>query len=277
MYANQEFKNAFGAEGDESWLNQVLPEYITTSDGFASQLKFADNNLGFYLKLPSEDINKLFYVEKGVPLPRGREILGMTGLLTTPIELLSGRDLQTGAEFNPLGEEVPAYYRALGLNPLASKGPEGETRVTGALARGLGDILPQLGTIERAAGAISGLTGLPSLGLSTESQRQKAWAGALNLSGAAGIFGLGTSTLTPKSISAELRRRQGEQGTAIKKAAAELNVDVDWLRARLDEGMSPEQIFGLVQGGQGKLSDVEKLKERDAKTIKRYQSLLETL
>ena len=277
LYANEEFKNTFGAQGDESWLNQVLPEYIASSDGFASQFKFGDNNIGLSLKLPFEDINKMFYVDGKIPKIRGRELLGSTGLLTTPIELLSGRDLQTGAEFNPLGEEVPGYYNILRPLGLASTGPEGETRATAALARGLGDILPQLGTIERLAGSISGLTGLPSFGLSSQNQRDKALATALNLSGVSGIAGLSAATLTPKSISAELRRRQSVQSADIKRAAAELDVDVDWLRKQLQEGRTPEEISMLIRAGQGKLSGETKEKTRDSKTLERYRKLVEGL
>ena len=281
LYANEEFQNAFGAEGDESWLNQVLPEYLDISDGFASKFKFADNNIGFFLKLPFEDINRLFYVgESGVPGIRAREVLGSTGLLTTPIEMLSGTDLQTGAEFDPLGQEVPGYYRLLG--PLANRGPEGETRINAALARGLGDILPQLGLAERLIGGVSGVTEqatgrAPLAGLSTESQREKGLATLLNFSGIPALAGLGVATVTPRSISGELRRRQGEQSTAIKKAAAELGVDVEWLREQLDEGLTPEQIFARVQAGQGKASTRAKTATRKKSTTERYQDILDSL
>jgi hypothetical protein len=274
LYANEEFQNYFGAEGDESWLNQVLPEYLDVSDGFVSKFKFGDNNLGFFLKLPFEDINRLFTLEGLTPGIRGRELAGMLGPFTTPIEMASGVNLQTGAPFNELGEEVPDYYRLFG--PLASRGPEGETRAPGWLARGLGDLLPQLGTAERLAGAVTGATGLPSFGLSSEAQQEKGLATGLSFLGLPALAGLGVSTVSPRTISGELRRRQKSQSAEIKKAAAELGVDVDWLRDRLDEGVPVEQIYREVQAGLGK-PGAKKQVTRKRSASERYIDLLQNL
>ena len=274
LYANEEFKNYFGAEGDESWLNQVLPEYLDVSDGFVSRFKFGDNNLGFFLKLPFEDVNKLFTLEGLVPLPRGRELANMLGPFTTPIEMASGVNLQTGAAFNPLGEEVPDYYRIFG--PLASRGPEGETRVPGWLASALGDAVPQLKQIEGLAGAASNLPGVPDLGLSSGAQQEKGLATALSFFGLPALAGLGVSTVSPRTISGELRRRQKSQSAEIKKAAAELGVDVDWLRDRLDEGVPVEQIYREVQAGLGK-PGAKKQVTRKRSASERYIDLLQNL
>ena len=84
---NQEFKRTFGAEGDDSWINQILPEYMQIPNGFASKFMFSDNNVGFMQNLPINDIDRMLSGD-GFPI-RGREVGGLLGPFTTPIELLT--------------------------------------------------------------------------------------------------------------------------------------------------------------------------------------------
>jgi len=282
MYANQEFQNAFGAEGDESWYNQVLPEYINISDGFASSFKFGTNNVGFFLRLPFEDVNKIFQIKSGVITPRGRELANMLGPFTTPIEIASGVDLGTGAPFSEKGATVPEYYNIFRPVPGAGiyRDAEGNLRASSGFAKGLQDLIPQLGIAERA---VSGLSAIPAAAgveiptwLVGAEQQKKSLADLLNVSGIAPAFGYSAATLTPQSMTGELRRRGERQYAAITRIAAQSGVDVDWVREQLRSGKTPETIAMLIQAGYGKAKK-EQASSMQESTRQRYIQNLQGL
>jgi len=263
FYANQEFQNAFGVEEDESWMNQVLPEYLTISDGFASRFKFGSNNIGFFLRLPYEDINKLFQVKGGVPLLRGRELANMVGPFTTPLEIASGVDLATGAPFSPSGTAVPEYYNLLRFIPGSNiyRDAEGQLRASGAIAKGVQDIFPTLGVAERA---VSGATVIPrALGvevpeqLISKAQQERSLTDLLNVTGIAPAFGVSAVTLTPRSFAGELRGRTERQRGLINRLAASGNYDTDFIREQLRNGATPEEIAIMLQAGRGQAAETD--------------------
>jgi hypothetical protein len=227
LYANQEFQNAFGAEGDESWLNQFIPEYLDNQDGFVTKFKFLDNNVGAYLKLPFEDVNKLFSV-RGVP--RAKEFINMLGPFTIPLELATGRDLATGRELDTLGKD----------------------RLQVA-----GNIVPQFGTAQRAVAALGGASkqfglDLPNI-VWTQNQEDKGVATALQLLGG-GSLGFGIATVSKKSINSEVYNRVQKQSDRINKIAAERGIDPRWMREQIKRGATPQQLAMMIAGGMGKLS-----------------------
>jgi hypothetical protein len=275
LYANEEFQNQFGVSGDDSWINAVVPEFVTTSNGWVSSLNFVDNNIGFFLKLPFEDVNKLFY-ESGVP--RGRELGNMLGpALKTPIEVLFGVNLQSGAPARPGGEEVPGWYnlfRAVTPPGTVTTGPEGETRANQVLARTMQNFFPFLGTAERAlAGAAALVPGEQRNILFSQSQQNAGVSSLLNTIGLPALFGYGTTTLSPSAISGEIRRRTERQQYNIKDLAATGGVDTDWVRQQLREGKSPQEIAMLIRAGYGKVKSGE-LTTRTQETTQRYQDVL---
>ena len=254
LYAQENFQKAFGAEGGDSWMNQVLPEYMAISDGFVSKFKAGDNNIGFFLKLPFEDVNK--FLETDANPIRGREILNSLGLIKTPIELASGIDLSTGAKLADLGVSAPERLFS-NLVPQADLARRG--------LAGLGYVTDEL-------------TGREPLGaLYNERQRQGGLTSLLNILGVPGAAGLGVSTVTPKSMSGELRRRSDIQRRDIKKAAEDLNVDTDWLREQLRSGVSPDQLAIMIRSGMGKVSSTPKMSTMKQDTRERYLDLLENL
>jgi hypothetical protein len=227
LYANQEFQNAFGAEGDESWLNQFLPEYLDNQDGFVTKFKFLDNNVGAYLRLPFEDVNKLFSV-KG--LPRREEFVNMLGPYTIPLELATGRDLATGRPLDALGKD--------------------KVQVAG-------NIVPQFGTAQRALAAVGGASkqfglDLPNI-VWTQNQEDKGIATALQLLGGSSV-GVGIASVSKKSINAEVYKRVQEQSDKINKIAAERGIDPRWMREQLGKGLTPQQVAMLIASGMGKIS-----------------------
>ena len=227
LYANEEFKNAFGAEGDESWLNQFIPEYLDNQDGFVTKFKFLDNNVGAYLRLPFEDVNKMFSVRGK---PRMEELVNMLGPYTIPLELATGRDLATGRELDALGKDRVQV---------------------------LGNIVPQLGTAQRSLAAVAGASkqfglDLPNI-LFTQNQEDKGIATALQLLGA-GSVGVGIGTISKKSINSEVYNRVQQQSDRINKIAAEKGIDPRWMREQIKRGATPQQLAMMIAGGMGKLS-----------------------
>ena len=266
---NEEFQRTFGADGDDSWLQQVLPEYMVNAGGVATRFKFGDNNIGTYMRLPFNDVDKLLSGE-GAQI-RGRELAGMLGPFTTPIEVAAGVNLQTGAKFQEGGEKVPGYYNLFrflpGSNVYTDK--EGSTRISGGYARGLGDLIPQLGLLERAASAVPGLRDIAS----TQSQRDRALTNVLNLAGFPG--GVGVTTLGPTTISGELTRRIEKQRGGLTRAAANANVDIDWVREQLRNGLSPEEVQSLIRAGEGRVVEEDGKSTLKPETRSRYLDLLE--
>jgi gas vesicle protein len=254
LYAQENFEKAFGAEGGDSWMNQVLPEYMAISDGFVSKFKAGDNNIGFFLKLPFEDVNK--FLEADFTPVRGRELINSLGLVSTPIELASGVDLSTGAKLEDLG-----------ISPFE---------------RLFSDIVPQADIARRGLAGLGyvtdELTGREPFGsLYNERQREGGLTSLLNLLGVPGVAGQGISTITPKTISGELARRSKSQRNQIKETAKDLNVDVEWLREQLQSGVSPEQLAIMIRSGMGQVSATPAKSTMKKETRERYLDLLENL
>jgi hypothetical protein len=236
LYANQEFQNAFAAEGDESWLNQFIPEYLDNQDGFVTKFKFLDNNVGAYLRLPFEDVNKMFDLQ-GVPV-RWEEVVNMLGPYTIPLELATGRDLATGRPLDALGKD--------------------KIQVAG-------NIIPQFGTAQRALAAVGGASkqfglDLPNI-VWTQNQEDKGIATALQLLGG-GSAGFGIASVSKKSINAEVYGRVQEQSAKINKLAAERGLDPRWMREQLGKGLTPQQVAMLIASGMGKVSTLPDYSKR---------------
>lgn len=263
FYANEEFQNAYGVEDDYSWLNQVLPEYVEISDGFASRFEFGDNNIGFYLRLPYEDVNRLFQIKGGVPIPRGRELANMLGLFTTPIEIAAGVDLSTGAPFSEYGAPVSPAYNLLRFIPGTGvyTDVEGQTRINPGLAKAIQDFIPQLSILESLVG---GATAIPQLAgiegaekVIGKSRQERALTDLLNVSGIAPIFGVSAVTLTPQTLTGAVRGRIEKQRGGINRLAASGKYDTDFIREKLRAGMDPEDIALLLEAGYGTIKEGE--------------------
>jgi hypothetical protein len=248
LYANQDFQNSFAASGDESWLNQVLPEYLDTQNGFVSKFKFLDNNVGAYLRLPFEDVNRMFKLD-AFPL-EGKELAGMLGPYTIPLELATGVDIQTGRAIDSFGKDK---------------------------IQTLGNVIPILGTYQRAAAGLGGIAkasgvNLPNI-IWTEDQENKGVVTALNMSGIPALAGMSLATISPKGTNAELIRRVKSQTANINSAAAEKGVDPDWIREQVKKGIAPEVIASMIRSGMGK---VDTRTEYSKMTPSKKRAALET-
>jgi hypothetical protein len=223
------------------------------------------------MKLPYMDLDKFFEAD-ATPL-RTREVLNSLGLIKTPIELLSGTNLSTGAKYDPAGEIAPGIFKFLG----GREGVDGEVRVPGALYRGVTNLIPTLGVAQRAASGASAITS--ALGVDTpellisKPDQDKAVSNLINLIGGP----VGATTLTPRSFSGELRRRTSIQGPAIDRAVAALGLDEAWLRKQLAAGLTPEQIQALIASGLGKKSKQEETVQLKDAQVSTYRDILRGL
>jgi hypothetical protein len=148
----------------------------------------------------------------------------------------------------------------------------------------MGDLAPGVSTVERALNAA---TVLPTLvggeqinvpfGLQSPAQKEKAFTDFLNITGLSSAAGGTAVTLTPQSMSGELMRRQSIQSADIKKIAAEGNIDVDWIRAQLRAGKTPQQLAILINAGMGKVSSIPQKSTMSQSSLTTAQSNLNKL
>jgi hypothetical protein len=291
MYAQEAFKDAVLADDEDAWLQQVLPEYIGEAGGFASRFKSADgDNVAFAGKLPYHDVERLFQVggRFGLITLNRREMAQMFGPFTTALEAVTGVDVTTGGRIDPRGVEATGWRSVLGATPgIGRAGAYGERRIPQGLERLTSELIPQIGTAERAlTGAAYGARrlGAPEgVARAIESpagatMRDRGLSNLLNVSGVSPLLGVSATTLTPRTISSSVRGRSARQQTVINEAAGRMQVSEEWVRQELRKGFTPEQIAVRIAQGEGRLEDFEA--EQDARQrppSQRYGAILEDL
>jgi hypothetical protein len=268
MYLNQEFQDKFGADGEDGWVNQVLPEYMQNSSGFYSIFNFGDNTLGFINKMPYEDVNKLFNIgQNGIPNVNTNQLAQMLGPVGTPLQIIGGANYLTG---QPLSQDVQVgdYYRLFGFVPgVDVKSTEDGTKISGASALALRNLIPILGVGERTFSAVNSLTAnkLPAyvkdLFLSQSTQKAGA-ANLLNTTGLINLIGLSATMGTPKGMSGNIYGKINEQQAVASAAARDLNIDTAWIREQL-KTYTPQQVAVMIQSGQAKKKEDAKITESD--------------
>jgi hypothetical protein len=147
-------------------------------------------------------------------------VSGLGPGLRVPLEVATGRDLATG---------IPS--------------------TEGAAEKLVKDIIPQLGVAQRVITAADYATP----GTLPFSKEGKGLSETLSLLGLPALVGLQAQTITPKQITGELYRRGDIQSQQIADTAAAMNVDLDWVRKRLDKGVPPQIVATMVKAGAGRL------------------------
>ena len=221
MYAQENLQKTIGAEGEDSWMNEVMPEWLSKNNGFITLIDTGGSKLGISNKLPFGDINTYLKWEGAAPeLDLAGAVSGLGPVLRVPLEVATGRDLATGA-------------------------PSTE----GAAEKLVKDIIPQLGVAQRVITAADYATpgSLPF------SKEEKGLSETLSLLGLPALVGLQAQTITPKQITGELYRRGDIQSQQIADTAAAMNVDLEWVRKRLDKGVPPQVVATMVKAGAGRL------------------------
>jgi hypothetical protein len=234
---NENLKDAYGADGNDEWLAQVLPDYIDISGGFASAAKFAGNNLAFFPKTPITDIDKLFSMGSlfgiPIPVPRNREIATMLGPAVTPLEYITNTNFDTGQKFRTGGEKAEQLSRSL---------------------------IPYIGTIQRIASGLTvpatlagaDLSGVPFI------QADRGMSSLLNfLVGAP----FAATTLTEKTVLGGLIQTSAANSKQLNKLAAEAGVDVKWLRKQIRKGVSIQELQLMIARGEGSAAALARQEE----------------
>jgi len=257
LRAQEAFKGMFSVEGEDSWMNEVLPEYMSLGGGFVSKFGAGAGALGLTPQLPYSDIEK--YFQTSLMPVRVNQALTSLGPFKLPFEMAAGVDLAEGRAFDKRGEEVPGYLNPFGLNPLVTEYKDGSNRAPVWFSRGIRELLPQLTQVERVSAAAD--LGASKLGadlpnwFNTTSQEDRQVSTTLNLLGIPSLVGMSSSTITPKTLTGELSRRQDLQAADIAVRAGAANIDLEWLRAQLKAGASPEQVALLLKAGKGQIKE----------------------
>ena len=255
---NENFKDAFGADGDDGWLAEVLPDYVDVNGGFASVFKFSGNHLALHPKTPIQDVDKLFSIGSifgiPVPVPRAREVAQMLGPAVSPLEFITQTNFDTGQKFQSSGEAALQIGRSL---------------------------LPYIGTGQRIASGLTvpatmagvDLSGVPFIAA------DKGMSNLFNfLVGAP----YGASTLTEKSLYGGLIQSSIASAAELRQYAAEAGVDVDWLRKQIRKGISLPELRMKIARGEGSIRNIQRQKKLESLTGKAkdkpsqdYASILE--
>jgi hypothetical protein len=278
MYAQQELRAAM-EDDEDSWYEQMLPEYLQEVGGFVSRLQTPVGPIAFGSRMPYDDVNRLFKVGGLNPL-NFREVAKMVGpTFTLPGSIVAGVNYDTGAAFGPEGTEATGYQALLAGTPGLSRlfggrrGAEGELRIGDAQAYAISELFPQLSMIDRLLSIDPATRPLAS-----KPQQERALSNFLNLTGLAALTGQSATTLTPQAITGEARRRIEKQNAIIDDTAGRMGISADWLREQIRAGYSNEEIAAAIQAGQGRREDYEREKESRRKPMdRRYADMLEAM
>jgi hypothetical protein len=230
LRANETAKDIFGID-DDGEADGELPVWLR--EKFSWTTRFTTNNgdpIVFGVESPMTDLMRL---------NRREAMNSLNPLMGAAMQTMTGRDLATGAEFDPNGVELPGQwklaspaFRALGLDRDGDY--DGKRYISEAAYNNVKDLLPPVGMAER----------LLPLGQS-EHMSQRRTTSLLS-----GLAGLPTATLTERQRSGELRARTADLRKVTDKRARELGVSRDAVQGALQAGMSLEQIAELLDSGQ---------------------------
>jgi hypothetical protein len=266
LYAFQQDANqAFGNDQNspDGWLNKALPGFASGADGMVSALTAGGNPLGFFSKMPYEDVNHMIDVNHGIPGINFKQLGGSLGPLPRmAVEQTTGVNLSTGTGQNPAGVQTPGYLAWLPKLGLGTYDKAGNPRMSESSYLAMQDLLPVLGTAERAISAASGaakLAHLPTLAhylgdIPSASQGDRAISNLINFSGLSSLAGQTAFTMTPSSTTAQFVNQSTALKNQINDIATRTGVSVDYIRKQLGTGLTPAQVHQQILAGQAQVS-----------------------
>ncbi len=224
--ANAELREAFEVDGEASWINDYLPDYMVINGGFATAIKAGSGYLGLTPKLPMQDADRFFGTVfiGGLPIPWPRRDAIMSSLgpvIKTPTEFITGRNYELGYEYGSDLELIQGQARTL---------------------------IPYYGTARRF---------LSSLGLPVD--REKRVSNLLNLLVGAPY---GATIINEKTLTRAAINNSEEYNKQLRKAAEEAGVDIDWLRKELRKGTNLAQLTAMIGAGAGSIERVAEQERR---------------
>lgn len=269
LYARDAFKNAFGTDEENGWMNDYLPEFVAEVGGFATMFG-GDSPIAVMGRLPFDDIERLM-----TPAVNTQEVIQMLGPWQSAIDMFTGVNSSTGQKFNPQGERAGGYLSLLGYIPKIGKtGRDGERRVDSRVAAAIREFLPQLELADRAVSAASYATGGRLDPLTTERGTEKGLQNLINLSGLAAAGGFSSTQVTPSTMAGELTSRQEKQLAVLVDRAGDMGVSLDWIRKQLRAGVSPQELAIMINSGMGTVAE-ETMNADEATISDRYYKVMQ--
>lgn len=230
--ANAELKEAFDIDGEAAWLNEYLPDFMEINGGFASYLKTGSGYLGLFPKLPMQDVDRFFGTAfvAGIPIPWPRRDAVISSL--GPV-VKSPTEFVTGRNYD-LGYAYGSDAELL----------QGQIRT----------LVPYWGTAKRV---LSGL-GLPI-------EQEKRVSNLLNVLVGAPY---GAVTINEKTLARGAKQTAESVNAQLRAAAEDANVDIEWLRKQLKDGVPLHQLTLMIGTGQGAPDRVSIARKLDEMTKK---------
>jgi hypothetical protein len=251
---NENFKKAF-EDDEDSWLQDILPEWVDVQGGFVSKFKFMDNPIGLFPRFPIYDIDKVTQISyiHGIPIltPRVQQFAGMLGPVVSPLEFMTGVNFDTGIKYS---DETEKWSR------IAT------------------NLAPMWGTITRAGRATTVPLTLAGVDLPDFIGQERGMTDLLNLT-ISNAGGYSAFTYTEKQLMSGLLDTLDSQNAQVKRIAEEANIDLEWLRKQIKSGKSLAEIRMLIAQGKGNAqlwSQIKALKGQ-AEPSRDYQALLSGL
>ena len=230
---NENFQKAFGPDEEDSWVQDMLPEWVDVQGGFLSNMSFLGNPVGLFPRLPIYDLDKITQVSTihGFPIitPRLQQVAGMLGPVVTPLEFITGVNFDTGLKYQ---DETEKW-----------------TRIASNLA-------PMWGTITRAGRAATVPLSMAGADLPDFIKQERGMTDLLNLT-VGGASGYSAFTFGEKQLMSGLLDTIESQNEQVKQVAAEANISLEWLRSQIKAGKSLGKHMANLQVASGFWSSAE--------------------
>lgn len=252
---NENFQKAFSQEEEDSWVQELLPEWVDVQGGFLSGASFLGNPIGLFPRLPIYDLDKISQVGSihGFPIimPRMQQVAGMLGPIVTPLEFITGVNFDTGLKYQ---DETEKW-----------------TRIATNLA-------PIWGTVSRAGRAATVPLSIAGVDLPDFIKQERGMTDLLNLT-VGGATGYSAFTFGEKQLMSGLLDTIESQNEQVKQIAAEANISLDWLRDQIKAGKSLAEIRILIAQGKGNAQMWQQIESLEGFTAPKrdYQAMIQGL
>jgi hypothetical protein len=213
--AQENAETLLGADSEQQWLNEYLPDYLAVKGGFVSRFTFGGNHLALFPRTPIVDLNELFEIRywDDVPIlmPRRQQLVNNLGpAFVTAIEATTGRSFSQGRRFDTIQDFVEAQAKSW---------------------------FPTGTQLYKLASAV---------GLPVDKEKRIS-----NLMQVLGGGPYSAATIREGTLRWQTVERSAALSKQVKRAAADANVDIDWLRKQVSDGVRPDVLANMIASGQG--------------------------
>jgi hypothetical protein len=236
-FAKEELQTQFQAEGDDAFMNDMMPQWMQEKMGFTTRYSTEAGPIsisGPGFEAPAFDLNR--YLQLGRPGDVVGRVKSEIVSASNPgvkalVESMTDIDLFTGGKFSEEGVDSP--FGEAPIPGLTFVGADGKRKVDAQGYNIIKDTVPPLGMIARLASP------------GEADRRLTNWLST--------FAGAPVSTMTTQQATAELRAREDRLTTKLDRTAGALGVDREWLRALIREGASADEIRQYIAAGYGRI------------------------